>query len=277
MTDALARQQIQRWTTQLRRAGVRRRARLRAHLAHHRTGRSPWTSGPRPRSSARSASSGTSPRPRPRELDSPRRLGRALQAAPPAAALRARRPPRVQRPGRAAARRRGAWTARSALVAHVQLDESAHNRGVQVRVPGLSPRPRLRPRVGGSGGRAGDEHVGAAAGERPDRRAAGERRRPRDAGLLDAADAARDGDARASGTRLISPAAAFRLRRAWVGTAGRAAALRCRRGTGRGGARLWSLSVGGSTTPGACALAPTTPPCRRSGQLSRPVGGLLLW
>ena len=26
-----------------------------------------------------------------------------------------------------------------ALVAHVQLDESAHNRGVQVRVPGLAP------------------------------------------------------------------------------------------------------------------------------------------
>ena len=57
----------------------------------------------------------------------------------------------------------------------------------------------------------------AAADDRPDRRAAGERRRPRDPGVLDAADAAGDGDAGASGARLTSACArlrrAFRLRR----------------------------------------------------------------
>ena len=56
-----------------------------------------------------------------------------------------------------------------ALVAHVQLDESAHNRGVQVRVPGLTPSTALLADVGGSGGRPGDQHVGAPVRDRPDR------------------------------------------------------------------------------------------------------------
>ncbi len=40
-----------------------------------------------------------------------------------------------------------------ALVAHVQMDESAHNRGVQVRVPGLDPDARTAC-LGGSGRRS---------------------------------------------------------------------------------------------------------------------------
>ena len=59
MTDALARQQIQRWTVQLRRPGVPRRPRLGTHAPTRPAGPSPWTSAPPPRSSSPSASSGT--------------------------------------------------------------------------------------------------------------------------------------------------------------------------------------------------------------------------
>ena len=119
-------------------AGVRRRARLLADLPHHGPDASAWTSAPPLRCSARSASSGTSPRPTEDDLDRLGRVGAALQAVPAAAALRPRGPARVVRPGRAAARR-GRGRPSEALVAHVQLDEPAHNRGVWVRVPGLDP------------------------------------------------------------------------------------------------------------------------------------------
>ena len=53
-----------------------------------------------------------------------------------------------------------------ALVAHVQLDESAHNRGVTVRVPGLDPEATTRCAWEGPVARAAVEHVRAAAGDR---------------------------------------------------------------------------------------------------------------
>ncbi len=259
MTDALARQSIQRWTAQLV-APEYVGAHVSATTSHttHRTlpAGLPGRDGP-----LRGVRHRVGPhRGLGRGAGLPRRLDRTLQAAPPAAALRARRPARVQRPGRAAARGRrggprvGAGGARA-----------ARRVGAQPRRPGPRARPRtgprLRPRVGGPGRRAGDEHVGVAARDRPDRRAAGERCRPRDTGFLDAADAAGDGDAGASGTsgtRLIS--ACVRLRHispaAGLGRHRRPAALTCPPGDRAGrrprGCCPWVVAI----SPGACALAP---------------------
>ncbi len=109
------------------------------------------------------------------------------------------RPAGVQRPRGAAARRGRARRFRRPGRARPARRVRAQPRRAG---PGPRPRPRgpLRAHVGGPGRRAGDEHVGAAAGERPDRRAAGEWRRTRASRVLDAADAAGDSDAGASGS-----------------------------------------------------------------------------
>ena len=88
-----------------------------------------------------------------------------------------------------------------ALVAHVQLDESAHNRGVFVRVPGLDPTASYDVALGGSGRPRLDEHVLAAAARRPDGRHAGDRPGARQPRLLGAAPPAGDGHARAPDRR----------------------------------------------------------------------------
>ena len=140
MTDALARQSDPAVDHPAGRAGVRRRARLRAHLAHHRPDALPRLPG-RDR-----------PLRRLRHRVGPHRgLGARTSTGSPTGSRGSSGSARCCTPGASSgpspATRPCCCTASSpvdrseALVAHVQLDESAHNRGVQVRVPGLDPGP----------------------------------------------------------------------------------------------------------------------------------------
>ena len=141
MTDAVARQQIQRWTTQLVAPEYARRPRLLPHLAHHRP--HAVAGLPRRHGAVRVVRHRVGPHRGRRRR--PRRAGRVGGALPRAAR-------RCCTPGGGAAgvarTRPCCCTASSpptrseALLAHVQLDESAHNRGVSVRVPGWTRRRR---------------------------------------------------------------------------------------------------------------------------------------
>ena len=192
MTDALSRQQIQRWTTQLLAPEL-----IGAHvsspgLAHHRPTPAAWTSGPRPRCSARSASSGTCSRPTtttstgwPSGWRATRRFRPLLHSG------RTVRPassdPAVLLHGVVAADRG------EALVAHVQLDESAHSRGVTVRVPGLDPEASYALRWEGPAEARAVSRSSALAESGPLGRRR-DRPRPGHPRLPDAAAPTRDGD-----------------------------------------------------------------------------------
>ena len=143
--------------------------------------------------------------------------------------------------------------------------------------PRARPRPRgpLRADVGGPGRRAGDEHVGAAARERPDRRAAGEWRRARASRVLDAADAAGDGDAvglrRQSGS--LGCERELRLRRGLSrDRPPLRRQLRCRGGQGGAapscGRHPWVVLHSGRLrfSPHDTALPPRRPPFRPVGE-----------
>ena len=164
MTDALARQSIQRWTTQLV-APEYVGAHVSATTTHttHRTLSLDFRAATAlfgafgiewDLTEASAGGAGL-----------PRRLDRALQAAPPAAALRARRPARVQRPGRAAARGR-----RGGPRVGPGGPRAARRVGAQPRRPGPRARPRHRTVTTPSRGR-----VRSPSGRRACRR---RRRRP---------------------------------------------------------------------------------------------------
>ena len=174
MTDAVARQQIQRWTTQLVAPEY-----VGAHVSSptsHTTGR---TLGLDFRAATALFGSfgiewdltdGERGRPRPAGG-----VGAALQAVPAAAALRPRGPSRVERPHRAAARRRRgrplggpdrARPARRALTQPRDLGAGA----------GARPAGVLRRGAGRGPSAHGGEHVLAAPGDRTDRRRPGHRR-----------------------------------------------------------------------------------------------------
>ena len=153
MTDALARQQIQRWTTQLVAPEY-----VGAHVSSptsHTTGRTLQPRLPRGDRAVRLLRHRVGPH---RGLRGrPRRLGEWVQRykrfRPLLHSGRVVRPessdPTVLLHGVVAHDRS------EALVAHVQLDEPPHNRGIWVRVPGLDHGGHLRGAVGGSRRAAG--------------------------------------------------------------------------------------------------------------------------
>ena len=151
------------------RPGVRRRPRLRAHARTPPAAPSGWTSAPPPRSSAPSGSSGTSPRPTDRDLD---KLADWIGLYTRNRALlhtgRVVRPesldPTVLLHGVVAPDRS------EALLAHVQLDEPSHNRGIHVRVPGLDPTATYAAALGRPDRPRPRQHVRRPAPGGPDRR-----------------------------------------------------------------------------------------------------------
>ncbi len=136
MTDALARQQIQRWTVQLVAAGVPRRSRVCPPQPCDR--QDLGSAVPRCHGAVRSHGRRVEPaRGRRGGAERARPLGGAAQEAIGCCSTAAGSCGRPRPTPRYSCT--GWWrrTAASGLIAHVQLDESAHNRGVRVRLPGL--------------------------------------------------------------------------------------------------------------------------------------------
>ncbi len=213
MTDALARQQIQRWTVQLVAPEL-----IGAHVSapvspHHRPHPGPRL--PLRDRVVRSVRDRVGPhRGRRGRARPPRDVGRAAQAVPPAPARGSHGPAREPRPhgaparGGLARRARGAGRARAA--GRVGQQPWRHRPGAWAR-----PRRAVRAGLGGPGRAPRGQQVTAAPAGRPDRRRADDRPGAGDDRVLGPAPPARDGHPRAppSGQRLSHAAAVpFRVR-----------------------------------------------------------------